>query len=173
VKGAGLRPSLCFSLGFALTAAGCVSVSRNGPAALTPSEAASVEDAVRSFMAGVAHDVTQEGPAAWGTAFSDAPSFFMAVDGQLVFPTGAAARAALPELARSIPHIELAWGQDLRVDVLTASLAVVATSWREVRVDAAGHRVDEKGFFTGTVEYRDGRWHLRNAHWSDPRPQSP
>jgi hypothetical protein len=166
MKGLSLWASLCL----ALAAGGCAAVT---PAPQAPADAAAVESAVRSFMAKVAHDVTQEGPVAWGTVFSDGPSFFMAVDGQLVFPTGAAARAALPEVARSIPHIELVFGQDLRIDVLTASLAVVATSWHEVRVDAAGHRADEKGFFTGTAEYREGRWQLRNAHWSDPRPASP
>lgn len=166
----GCRPLLCFGLCLALTAGGCATVA---PAAVAPVDASSVESAVRSFMARVAHDVTQEGPSAWATAFADGPSFFMAVDGQLVFPSGAAARAALPEVSRAIPHIELVWGKDMRVDVLTANLAVVATSWREVRVDSAGHRVDEKGFFTAVAELLDGRWQLRNAHWSDPRPPSP
>ena len=166
----GPRPLRGFGLCLALAAAGCSAVA---PAPVAPADASSVEGAVRSFMARVAHDVTQEGPSAWATAFADGPSFFMAVDGQLVFPSGAAARAALPEVARAIPHIELVWGQDMRVDVLTPSLAVVATSWREVRMDAAGHHVDEKGFFTAVAESLDGRWQLRNAHWSDPRPASP
>jgi hypothetical protein len=152
---------------------GCATVGSNAPPSLTPAESAAVEDAVRSFMARVARDVTQNGPAAWGNVFVDGPSFFMAVDGQLVFPSGAAAIAALPELSRTIQHIELVWGEDLRVDPLTSSLAVVATSWHEVRVDGAGHRVDEKGFFTATAEYREGRWQFRNAHWSDPRSTAP
>ena len=141
--------------------------------ALTPKRAAAVEDGVRAFSRTVAHDVTEEGPAAWSKHFSASPSFFMAVDGHLVYPNGAAAMAAIPDLARTIKHIELRWGDDLRVDPLTADLAIVATSWHEVIVDAAGKRVEESGFFTGTAEYRDGRWQFRNAHWSVAVPPAP
>jgi hypothetical protein len=133
---------------------------------LTPERAAAVEDGVRAFTRTVAHDVTEEGPAAWHTHFADIPSFFMAVDGRLVYPNGAAAMAAIPDLVRNIKHIELRWGDDLRVDPLTADLAVVATSWHEVIVNATGKRVEETGFFTGVVQYRDSSWEFRNAHWS-------
>jgi hypothetical protein len=88
-------------------------------------------------------------------------------------PTGAAAAAAIPELVRTIHSIELKWGDDLRVDPLTASLAVVATSFHEVRMEGAGKRVEESGFFSGTAELRQGHWQFRNAHWSDPRPIAP
>jgi hypothetical protein len=140
---------------------------------LTPERAAAVEDGVRAFTRTVAHDVAEEGPAAWRKHFADSPSFFMAVDGHLVYPNGAAAMAAIPDLARTIKHIELRWGDDLCVDPLTADLAVVATSWHEVLVDAAGKRMEETGYFTGTAEYRDGRWQFRNAHWSVAVPPSP
>jgi hypothetical protein len=43
----------------------------------------------------------------------------------------------------------------------------VATSWREVQVNPAGKRVNLSGFFTGVAEQRDGRWQLRDAHWSE------
>ncbi len=159
----------------AVTSAGCAAAGGvdSAPAALTPASATEVEDGVRRFMTTVARDVTREGPSAWRHAFAEGPSFFMASDGQLVFPSGAAAAGAIPELVRTIRSIELRWGDDLRVDPLTASLAVVAASYREVRVDAAGKRVDDSGFFTGTTELRDGRWRFRNAHWSDPRPAAP
>ncbi|MGB7623480.1 MAG: hypothetical protein WBN92_14110, partial [Terriglobia bacterium] len=67
----------------------------------------------------------------------------------------------------------LNWGEDLRVDPLTPDLAVVAASYHEVLVNTAGRRVEETGFFTGTAEYRDGRWQLRNAHWSVAAPPPP
>jgi hypothetical protein len=123
---------------------------------MTSALASAVDNAVRAFMGTVAHDVTQDGPAAC----------FMAVDGQLVFPNREVATQAIQGLTHTIKHIELQWGDDLRVDPLTANLAVVASSWHEVLVDAAEKSVDEKGFFTGIVEYGDGRWQLRNAHWS-------
>jgi hypothetical protein len=142
---------------------------------LTPTRAAAVEGGVRAFMRTVAQDVTQEGPSAWSKHFADDPEFFMADEGRLVFPSRAAAAAAIANLGLSIKQIELRWGDDLRVDPLTAELAGVAASYREVRVDPAGHRVEENGFFTGTAEFRDGRWQFRNAHWSvaAPAPTAP
>ncbi|MGA8223156.1 MAG: hypothetical protein WB780_16015 [Candidatus Acidiferrales bacterium] len=140
---------------------------------LTPERAAAVEEGVRAFTRTVAHDVTEEGPLAWRKHFADVPAFFMAVDGHLVYATGAAAMAGIPDVTRNIKHIELHWGDDLRIDPLAADLAVVATTWHEVIVDAAGKRMDESGYFTGIAEFRDGHWKFRNAHWSSAAPPAP
>jgi hypothetical protein len=134
----------------------------------TLTKAGTTEGDVRKFMAQVAHDVTQEGPLAWIKYFENGPAFFMAVNGQLAFPDSNAAKVGTQEFARTIRHIELTWGQDLRVDPLTAKLAVVAVSWREIQIDTAGRRVEESGMFTGLVEVREGRWQFRDAHWSSP-----
>jgi hypothetical protein len=138
--------------------------------ALTPARAASVQQEVKTFMHAVAHDVTTQGPVAWRQHFADTPAFFMVVDGRMAFPTGAAAMTAIPELVRALPHIELRWGEGLRVDPLTAHLAAVAAPYREVTVNAAGQRGESAGFFTGTAEEKDRRWRFRNAHWSEPLP---
>ncbi|HEY4742236.1 MAG: hypothetical protein WA734_01035 [Candidatus Acidiferrales bacterium] len=140
------------------------------PQFMTAAYAAAVDTDVRAFMSVVVHDVTQDGPIAWRKHFADTPTFFMAVDGHLVFPNSAAATAGIEGAAAAIKHIELRWGDDLRVDPLAENLAVVAASYHEVRVDVGGKRVDEEGFFTGTVEKRDGRWQFRNAHWSAAAP---
>jgi len=140
------------------------------PDSLSESRAAAVKQEVRAFMRVVAHDVTQDGPAAWRKHFAESPSFFMAADGQLAFPNSAAATAGIQDLARSIRQIELQWADDLRIDPLTPNLAMVATSYHEVRVNTGGDRVNETGFFTAVAEYRDGRWQFRNAHWSVPVP---
>jgi hypothetical protein len=139
---------------------------------LTPARSAAVEDSVRAFARAVAHDVTEEGPAAWRRHFADSPAFFMAANGQLVFPNSAAATAGIQGLARNFKHIELHWGDDLRVDPLTPDLAVMAASWREVLVSTAGRSMEETGFFTGIAEHRDGRWQFRNAHWSVAVPSA-
>jgi hypothetical protein len=133
-----------------------------------PTKEMAKEGDVRMFMTQVAHDVTQEGPVAWIKYFDDSPAFFMAVNGHLAFPDSDAAAVGTREFARTVKHIELIWGDDLRVDPLTADLAAVAVSWREIQIDNAGHRVEESGFFTGLVESRAGRWRFRNAHWSSP-----
>ena len=141
----------------------------NGPS-LTPERKAAVEDGVRRFVLRLAQDVTQEGPAAWRKEFADTPSFFMATEGQMVFANGQAAAQGIQDLTRMIKHIELRWGNDLRVDPLTPDLAVVATSWQEVREDMEGHQVTESGFVTGVAEQRDGEWRFRSAHWSVAAP---
>jgi len=158
-----------------VTSAACAAQSSGSGDArsLNPARAAAVEQGVRAFTQTVAHDITHDGPAAWRKHFSDTPSFFMASEGLLVFPNSAAATAGIQDFARTIRQIELRWGDDLRVDPLTPDLAVVATSWHEIRVSTAGQRVEEAGFFTGIAEYRDGRWQFRNAHWSALKPTPP
>jgi hypothetical protein len=134
----------------------------------TPAREAAIVESARTFMHTVAHDVTQEGPLAWLKFLDTGPGFFMAVNGQLAFPNAAAAKEGTQNFARTIDRIELTWGNDLRVDPLTAELAVVASSWREIQVDKAGHRIEETGYFTALVEYRDGHWRFRDVHWSAP-----
>ena len=96
------------------------------PPSLSPATRAAVTDAVRQFAQDVAHDVTREGPAAWGRYFSPSPSFFMASDGRLVFSSAASAARGIDDLTRTIKSIELRWGDDLRVDPLTPDLAAQA-----------------------------------------------
>ena len=138
------------------------------PPSLSPAQSSAVESAVRSFAQSVAHDVTHDGPLAWHKYLEDSPAFFMAVDGAMAFPDSAAAKVGVDAFAPTIQHIELAWGDDLRVDPLTPNLAVVAATYHELQIFTSGKRVDEHGFFTGTAELRDGHWQFRNAHWSEP-----
>jgi hypothetical protein len=142
---------------------------------LTPTQRAAVEQGVRRFVSAVAHDVTQEGPAAWQKHFADDPSFFLAADGLLQFPSRQAATQGIENLTHVIKHVELNWGDDLRVDPLTPDFAQVATSWHEFLLDANGHEISESGFFTGLAEHRNGQWQFRNAHWSvaTPSPKAP
>ena len=133
---------------------------------LTPSQKMEIESSVRSFASTVAHEVTQEGPAAWKKFFLDSPSFFMASEGRLRFATGQEAAAAIPNLTRIIKHNDLRWGDDLRVDALATDLAVVGAPYSEFRIDADGHQLNEAGYFTGVVQFANGRWQFRDAHWS-------
>ena len=102
---------------------------------------------------------------AWTREFSDEPTFFMVSDGVLVFSSGAAAVQGIQSLRQAIKKIELHWGEDLRVDVLSPKFAVVGTSWQETR-EIQGREVKDRGYFTGLVEQRNGKWQFRNAHWS-------
>ena len=122
--------------------------------------------AVRTFVRAVAADVTREGPAAWQRQFADGPEFFMASDGRLVFADATAAARGIEALTHALPRIELHFGDDLRVDVLTSELAVVGSSYSEVQTDAHGQERTERGYFTAVAEHHQGRWRLRDAHWS-------
>lgn len=105
----------------------------NGRVASASSQAGATESSVRTFMALVAHDVTREGPLAWLRYFDDSPAFFMAVNGQLAFPDSNAAKVGTREFARRIQHIELNWGQDLRVDPLLSDLQSWSVHGRRFR----------------------------------------
>jgi hypothetical protein len=142
---------------------------------LTEARRAAIEDGVRQFTATVAHDVTQDGPNAWRKFFADGPEFFMAVNGKLAFPDGQSAAKVIPDIARQFKHIELRWGNDLRLDALTENLCSVATSYTEnIELQPAvdGFQGTQSGYFTGLAENRNGHWQFRNAHWSVPVPPS-
>jgi hypothetical protein len=136
------------------------------PVTLSAADSSKVQQGVRSFVQLVAHDVTRDGPRAWSRYFDDSSAFFMAVNGQVVFASGIAAKDGIPKVARMFKRIELNWGNDLRIDPLTRRLALVAVPWREVLTAADGQVMKQAGFFTGIAEYRNGRWQFRDAHWS-------
>lgn len=141
--------------------------SNSGELEAVPLErAVQITGEVHSFMQSVAQDVTKDGPTAWRREFTDSPAFFMASEGRLIFGDSAAASAGIQNLPEMIKQIELKWGEDLRVDPLTHDLAVVGATYHESRVDPAGARLEENGYFTGVVQYRLGRWEIRDAHWS-------
>lgn len=156
----------------AISFAGCVGnvAGASESQRLTTERAAAVDRAVHAFMQTVARSVTHDGPTVWLKYFDSGPSFFMAVNGQMAFPNAAAAQEGTRKFAQTISRIELKWGDDLRIDPLTADLAIVAASWHETMVDIAGHQIDQAGYFTGLAEYREGRWQFRDAHWSSPVP---
>lgn len=159
-----------------LALVGCgLGLDSTGSASLTAERKAAAEKEVREFAAAVSRDVTQQGPPAWEKYLADSPAFFLADQGKLVFPNRQAARQAIAEFTRTIQHIELTWGDDLRVDPLTPELAQVASSWHEVTVDKEGRQVTNGGFFTGLAERHNGQWQFRNAHWSvaAPAPKAP
>ena len=139
--------------------------------ALTPQARAAVAASVRHFALAVAQDVTAHGPTAWRRHLSDTPSFFMAVNGQLQFGDSAAASRAIAALPGMIQRLELTWGEDLRVDPLTAHYAVVASSYSEIQVSPQGQTHTERGYFTAVAERHGGDWTFRDVHWSSAVPQ--
>ncbi len=168
-----MRPEAAAALVLAaVLAGGCA---RTMPVPPAPADAARSADAgaVRDFIGRVAREVSRDGPIAWKRAFQDGPQFFMASDGMLVFGDGAAMRSGVEALTHTLPQIELNFGEDLRVDPLTPTLASVGASYRELQTDAQGRRHEDHGYFTALAELRDGAWTLRNAHWSSVPASAP
>ena len=150
-----------------LALCGCHGRAHSGASpALTEQERIEITGDVRVFALEVAQDVTLRGPGAWAKHFSTAPEFFMAVQGTLQFPSGVAAAQGIEALTHTLKRIELRFGDDLRVDPLTADYAVVAASFTEVLTDNADHDTPVSGYFTALAERRGGAWVFRNAHWS-------
>jgi hypothetical protein len=175
-KGEAVRKLLAIAVLAALGLAGChMHHHRFGERRpLTPAQAVIVTDGVLTFAHTVERDVTQQGPSAWGEHFEDVPQFCMVVNGQMAFPSGAAAISGIPTVAKQFKQITLHWGDDLRVDPLTADLAVFAAPYHESLVTADGHHIDSNGYFTGVAEFRSGSWKFRDAHWSEaPAPAPP
>jgi hypothetical protein len=90
----------------------------------------------------------------------------MAAEGRVVFPTSDAVMRGIQELRQVIRHIELRWEDSVRINPLAPGLAVFAAPYHEVRIDTAGQRVEETGYFTGLAAHGVEGWQLRDAHWS-------
>ena len=154
----------------ALSVAAC-ELARSPSMTMSAAQATAIGDSVQAFAESVASGVSRSGPSAWRTFFADTTAFFMANSGRLVFPSGESAARGIRDLEPMISHIELRWGDSLRIDPLAPGLAMVATPWHEVIVDRAGKRMQDSGFFTGLAQHRGGAWQFRNAHWSELRAQ--
>jgi hypothetical protein len=133
---------------------------------LAPATRARVAQEVQQFAQEVAAGISADGPTAWHRYLADGPEFFMGVNGRLQFADGAAAQRGIAALPQLIRRITLSFGPDLRVDPLTADLAMLASSYTEVLVSPAGQTSTDRGFFSALAERRAGRWQLRDAHWS-------
>jgi hypothetical protein len=128
-------------------------------------ERAGVQEGVRTMADAIVRDLHTEGPMAWLRYFSHSERFFMASNGQLVFPNIDTATVFVQEFARKMRRIDLTW-KDIRVDSLAPKLAVLAASFHEIQYGISGVQVTADGYFTGTVEYSQLGWKLRDAHWS-------
>jgi hypothetical protein len=168
-----IRSRLCLAVAVVLSLGHAMgqAATEGGAQPMTAAEAARVDGAVRTFMGLVAHDVTHDGPLAWRKHFADSPAFFMINDGQMAFADSAAATKGIHDFAPTMKRIRLEWGSDLRVDPLTPNFAVVAASFVEDQEPLSGTPVHERGYFTGVAELHNGRWQIRDAHWSSLREQ--
>src|SRR5262249_11753474 len=120
-----LQAGLLFSL--LLLASFASACSRPQPSGtLTPEQSAFVNKDVRAFLATMADDITKRGPVAWRTHFADTSNFYMAAEGQMVFADSPAATKGINELTVALSKLDLKWGEPVRIEPLSATVAAVA-----------------------------------------------
>jgi len=124
-----------------------------------------VREGIHHMADSVVRDLHNDGPIAWLRYFSHSQSFFMASNGQLVFPNNDSADTFVHKYAKQIIRVDLIW-KDIRVDSLAPQLAVLAASYHEILTSSTGVQDTSSGYFTGVVEYTSTGWKFRNAHWS-------
>lgn len=138
------------------------------PAELSTEHAAAMRDSVVAMAGSIATALSQDGPAAWLRYFERDPGFFMASDGAMAFPSNDSADTFVADLAGRFASMELTW-EDVRVEPVAPSLAVLAASYNESIVDTSGSELRFGGFFTALAIHTSQGWRLQNLHWSSPR----
>ena len=124
-----------------------------------------VKEGVRNMAYEIVRDLHNEGPISWLKYFSNSRQFYMASDGQLVFPNYDTADVFVRMFAKQVKQIDLTWS-DIRIDSLSPDLGNLAASFHEILIRTGGIQDTSAGYFTGVVENTPTGWKLRDAHWS-------
>jgi hypothetical protein len=126
----------------------------------------SVVQGVRTMAANIASDIGTKGPIAWLDYFEQSPNFFMANEGQCVFPNNDSATRFVREVvAKNILKVNLKWS-NMHIDSLSPTLAMMSADFHEDLIDKDNHTMPQDGYFTGVAEETSTGWKLRNLHWS-------
>jgi hypothetical protein len=120
-----------------------------------------------TMFEGIPDLLATQGPPGWLVVFEDTPSFLMASDGAVAFPSRDSAVAFLHGFAPTVAAMELDW-RDIRITALAPGLAVIAAGYDERIIMVAGDTVAFGGYVTGVARSRDGVWRLQQLHWSSP-----
>jgi hypothetical protein len=143
-----------------------VSSCNNNTEYFTSKERSQVKDSVQLMAESIVKDISHEGPVSWLKYFENAPDFFMASDGQLVFPNiDSATNVINNKLIKVMSKIQLRWS-NIRIDPLTINLASISAVYHEDITDSTGKMTPHDGYFTGIARQTSQGWKLHNAHWS-------
>ncbi len=143
-----------------------ISSCSNNTESFTQKARSLVQDSVQIMAEAIAKNISGEGPAAWLRYFDNTPDFFMASDGQLVFPNIDTATNFINNiLIKIMPKIQLRWS-NIRIDPLTPKLASISAVYHEDITDSTGKTTPHDGYFTGIALQTSRGWKLHNAHWS-------
>jgi hypothetical protein len=126
----------------------------------------SVKEGVLKMTTDIASDIEKKGPIAWLDYFEQSPSFFMANDGQCVFPNNDSATKFVRDVvAKNILDVKLKWS-NMRIDSLSPTMAILSADFHEDLFGKTNQMTTQDGYFTGLAEETSTGWKLRNLHWS-------
>jgi len=143
-----------------------ISSCNNNSKTLSPKDLSLVQDSVQLMTESIAKNISHEGPVGWLRYFENSPGFFMASDGQLVFPNIDTAKNFINNiLIKAMPEIQLRWS-NIRIDPLAINLASISAVYHEDISDSTGKMTPHDGYFTAIAHQTAQGWKLLNAHWS-------
>ena len=138
----------------------------NATESVTSNERSLVRDSVQRMANSIAEDLSHNGPVAWLTYFENSPEFFMAANGQLVFPNIETAKSFINNtLVKIMPKIDLHWS-NIQIDPLSNQLAGISAAFHEDIMDSTGKLTPHDGYFTAIAHKTTQGWKLHNVHWS-------
>jgi len=117
------------------------------------------------MVEGIPAILAAQGPLGWARVFEAGPSFSMATEGQLVFPSRAVADSALADYATRFRAMELTW-QGLEVEPAAPGVVSVRSGFDETITDTGGAVLRFRGYLTALATRGDSGWRLRQLHWS-------
>jgi len=140
---------------------------------LTAATNSIIKDSVTQMAAHISIDVSTHGPAAWLNYFENAPGFFMASNGVLVFKDYATAKSyTLDTVVKNFKKISLSW-KNVKVDPMTATYATLGADFHEDIILANGQNLSIGGYVTATAHFDGSKWRLRNMNWATMAPEKP
>lgn len=135
-------------------------------------DATATGDSATAMFEAIPARLATEGPQGWLAVFEGSPTFLMASDGAIAFPSADSAAAFLAAFASAVAAMELEW-RDVRITPLGPGLAAVAAGYEERIIRTDGDTLVFDGYVTGVARSRDGSWRLQQLHWSSPRNDRP
>ena len=125
-----------------------------------------VKDSCLQLMNRIPATLSRSGPGGWLVFFEDNPEFFMASDGDMVFPDHKTAEKIITgTLSKEFEKIDLRWNQ-LRVDYVSDNFGTISAAFDETLFFFGGKKTTVEGYFTATGHRTIAGWKLLNAHWS-------
>ena len=122
---------------------------------------------VKEFSETLIKDLHDIGPSGWLLHFDPSEEFYMASDGNLVFPDADSATVFVNQLSETLDIIDLEL-LDLRQDHHSSGFVSIASPYEESITDKQGSVILFGGFVTMLLIKNGDEWKIRNLHWSSP-----